>query len=140
MESWCRLHGHEWLSWRSLAAVACCSSSVRVSVCHGPKPVLDLAEGRLAVLKGLPPSHELQALHPVDNSEDIDEKENLLTRVAEYFSDSSVGRSLFKPSVFHIWPSPTAYVAGALNGGGYNLSLFYAMHRPLAWKTAARPG
>ena len=88
--------------------------------------MLDLSEGRLVWRKGPLRPSELRALQPVDDSETGDEKPNLLTRIGLYLSESPVGRQLFKPEIFHLWPSPAAHIAGSLGDGGFHLNLFQA--------------
>ena len=127
LEHWCSLHADEWLAWRSLGALAKCSARLKRVVCHGgAQTVLDLSEGRLAWRKGSLHPSELRTLQPVDDSETGDENPNLLTRIGLYLSESPVGRQLFKPEIFHLWPSPAAHIAGSLGSrwGHYHLSLF----------------
>ena len=127
LEHWCSLHADEWLAWRSLGALAKCSASLKRVVCYGgAQTVLDLSEGRLAWRRGPLRPIELRALQPVDDSETYDENPNLLTRIGLYLSESPVGRQLFKPEIFHLWPSPAAHIAGSLGSmwGHFHLGLF----------------
>jgi hypothetical protein len=66
------------------------------------------------VRRGPLSSSELKALRIVDGSCDSEEKDNLLNRLGLYLADSPLGKALFKPRVFHIWPSPAGSIAGAL--------------------------
>jgi len=117
MERWCQIHAVEWLPWKGLARVACCSRGVRFATCEG-RPVLDLSEGRLAVRRGPLSPAELGALQPVDESSGHEWKDTLLHRLGVYFVSSAVGRVLFKPKVFHLWPSPAGCIAGSLDSHG----------------------
>ena len=84
------------------------------SAISGGRPILDLSDGRLTVSRGHLSPAELKALQAVDES-NKENRCNLLNHVGEYLANSSVGRSLFKPNVFHLWPSPAGCIAGALN-------------------------
>ena len=123
LEHWCSLHADEWLAWGSLGALAKCSVGLKRAVCHGgAQTVLDLSEGRLAWRKGALRPSELLDLQPVDDSETGNE--NLRDRIGLYLSESPVGRQLFKPEIFHLWPSPAVYIAGSLGREDFCLRLF----------------
>lgn len=117
MERWCHdSFAIEWLSWKQLAAMTRCSRGLRKAICGGDQPVLNLSDGRIAVVIG----HVVDPLQVREEDDILDSHPDVLFySLGKYLETSVVGKALFKPGCFHRWPSPANCIVKSLELRGY---------------------